>query len=74
MALTPLVGANLTFTLFFPAVLFSAWFGGFRAGMLSLALSALIGAFVTFDGESIWMEGVALVGLYVMIAASFWWG
>lgn len=42
--------------------------------LVSLALSAIIGAFVTFDGESIWLEGVALIGLYAMIAASFWWG
>lgn len=42
--------------------------------VVALALSAIVGAFVTFDGESIWLEGVALIGLYAMIAASFWWG
>ena len=26
------------------------------------------------DGESNWLEGASLVGLYVVIAASFWWG
>jgi PAS domain S-box-containing protein len=41
-ALTPLIGATaVPFITFFPAVLFSAWFGGFRAGVLSLALSTL---------------------------------
>jgi Ca2+:H+ antiporter len=29
---------------------------------------------VVFDGESIWLEGLALVGLYCIIAAAFWWG
>jgi Ca2+:H+ antiporter len=30
--------------------------------------------FIVYDGESIWLEGVALIGLYSIIAASFWWG
>jgi Ca2+:H+ antiporter len=42
--------------------------------VVALALSAIVSAFVVFDGESIWLEGLALVGLYCMIAASFWWG
>jgi Ca2+:H+ antiporter len=25
-------------------------------------------------GESIWAEGVALIGLYCIIAAACWWG
>ena len=40
----------------------------------ALALSTIVTAFVTVDGESIWAEGVALVGLYCIIAAAFWWG
>jgi Ca2+:H+ antiporter len=39
-----------------------------------LALTTLIAAFVVLDGESTWLEGACLVGLYVVIAASFWWG
>ena len=31
-------------------------------------------ALIVFDGESTWLEGLALVGLYVIIAASVWWG
>jgi Ca2+:H+ antiporter len=27
-----------------------------------------------FDGESTWLEGLALLGLYVIIAASVWYG
>ena len=40
----------------------------------SLALAAIVNAFIVYDGESIWMEGLALIGLYCIIAASFWWG
>ncbi len=40
----------------------------------ALALTVVVSAFVVFDGESIWLEGLALVGLYCIIAASFWWG
>jgi Ca2+:H+ antiporter len=43
-----------------------------------LAISLLVGAAITslvvYDGESTWEEGAILVGLYVVIAASFWWG
>jgi Ca2+:H+ antiporter len=42
--------------------------------VVALALATLVSAFVVFDGESIWLEGLALVGLYCIIAASFWWG
>jgi Ca2+:H+ antiporter len=39
-----------------------------------LALSAILVELIVYDGESTWLEGLALVGLYVIIAASFWWG
>ncbi len=42
--------------------------------LAALALSVLVSAFIVFDGESIWLEGVALVRLYIIIAAAFWWG
>jgi Ca2+:H+ antiporter len=42
--------------------------------LVSLALAIIVSAFIVFDGESIWMEGLALVGLYCLIAAAFWWG
>ncbi len=42
--------------------------------VVALALSTVVTAFVVYDGESIWLEGLALIGLYCIIAASFWWG
>ncbi|MEP6704892.1 MAG: calcium/proton exchanger [Acidobacteriota bacterium] len=42
--------------------------------VVSLALAAIVAAFIVFDGESIWLEGLALIGLYCIIAAAFWWG
>ena len=39
-----------------------------------LVISAILGALVVNDGRSTWQEGVVLVGFYVVIAASFWWG
>jgi Ca2+:H+ antiporter len=42
--------------------------------LAALALAVIVNAFIVFDGESIWLEGVALVGLYIIIAAAFWWG
>ena len=62
-------------------VLLSLFIGG---GALTLVLSplllgavflaALIAALIVFDGESTWLEGLALLGLYVIIAASVWFG
>ncbi len=42
--------------------------------LAALALAVIVSAFIVFDGESIWLEGVALIGLYAIIAAAFWWG
>jgi Ca2+:H+ antiporter len=42
--------------------------------VVGLALTAILSALIVYDGESNWLEGLALVGLYVMIAISFWWG
>ena len=68
LLLTPvLVFASLLFathlTLVFPTLL-----------AIALLLSAGIGALVVYDGESTWEEGAMLIGLYIVIAASFWWG
>ena len=68
LALTPvLIFVSLVFsthlTLVFPTLL-----------ALVLVISAILGALVVNDGESNWQEGVVLVGFYVVIAASFWWG
>jgi Ca2+:H+ antiporter len=40
----------------------------------ALALATILGALIVVDGESTWLEGAALIGLYVIIAASVWWG
>ena len=42
--------------------------------VVALAVTAILSALIVYDGESNWLEGVALVGLYIMIAISFWWG
>jgi hypothetical protein len=39
--------------------------------LASLALAVIVSAFIVFDGESIWLEGLALVGLYCLIAVAF---
>ena len=40
----------------------------------SVVFAGLLTAFIVYDGESNWLEGLALIGLYVIIAASVWWG
>ncbi len=60
--LSPLVG-GVAFTLVFAPLL-----------MASVFIGMLVVTVIVLDGESTWLEGVALVGLYVVIATSFWWG
>jgi Ca2+:H+ antiporter len=62
-------------------VIFSAIIGGPMLTLVvpnlliaSLALAAILAAFIIFDGESNYLEGLALVGLYVIIALSVWFG
>jgi Ca2+:H+ antiporter len=60
--LAPVLG-GATFTLVFPPLL-----------VTTVVASVLAVSFVIIDGESDWLEGAALLGLYVVVAASFWWG
>jgi Ca2+:H+ antiporter len=62
-------------------VLISAVMGGpaltlVAPGLLiaALGLAAGLGALIVFDGESNYVEGLALIGLYIIIAASVWFG
>ncbi len=61
-------------------VLISLLFGGGLTLVLSplllasVTLAALLAAFIVFDGETTWLEGLALIGLYMVIAASVWYG
>jgi Ca2+:H+ antiporter len=42
--------------------------------VVAVTLTVVAVSLIIFDGRSNWLEGVALVGLYAVIAASFWWG
>jgi len=42
--------------------------------VVCLLLAVILSTVITIDGESTWLEGAALIGLYVIIATSFWWG
>lgn len=61
-------------------VLLSFAFGGALTLVLpplliaALLLSTLTSAIIVNDGEATWIEGVALIGLYGIFAAAFWWG
>ena len=42
--------------------------------LAALLLAVIVSTFIIYDGESIWLEGLALIGLYCITAAAFWWG
>lgn len=60
--ISPLVG-GAAFTLVFNPML-----------VTTVGVSTLAVAYLVSDGESDWLEGATMVGLYVLIAAAFWWG
>jgi Ca2+:H+ antiporter len=39
-----------------------------------VALAVITVTIAIVDGKSEWLEGAALLGLYVAIASAFWWG
>jgi Ca2+/H+ antiporter len=57
------IAGNATLTLVFAPML-----------VVAVVVSVLLVSLAVFDGESTWLEGASLIGLYVIIAASFWWG
>ncbi|NIH83304.1 sodium:proton exchanger [Amycolatopsis granulosa] len=57
----PLMGAS--FTLVLPPLLIAV-----------LVIAVVIVVLVVLDGEGTWFEGAALIALYAIIAAAFWWG
>jgi Ca2+:H+ antiporter len=63
LVLLSYVIGGAAFTLVFPPALVAV-----------VIASVLAVTLVIIDGESFWLEGAALLGLYVVIAASFWWG
>jgi Ca2+:H+ antiporter len=63
LVLLSLVLGGVHLTLVFPPLLVAA-----------VGLTALLSTVITYDGESTWLEGVALIGLYCVIAVAFWWG
>lgn len=72
-ALIPLVGhTELAFTIFLPAILFAAWLGGFGAGVLSVGLSAISGAyFMEPVGSLLVRNRKDEISLLVFIALGF---
>ncbi|GAC1378492.1 MAG: calcium/proton exchanger [Ktedonobacteraceae bacterium] len=62
-------------------VLLSLFIGGAHLTLVlaplliaALGLTAILSTVIIYDGESTWLEGLALIGLYGIIAVSFWWG
>ncbi|SFC73547.1 Ca2+:H+ antiporter [Nocardioides terrae] len=42
--------------------------------VVAVFLAVLVAVIITVDGESNWIEGAALIGVYIVVAATFWWG
>ena len=60
--LSPVIGGP-AFTLVFSPML-----------LTSVGIAVLVVAYLVSDGLSDWLEGTTMIGLYILIAAAFWWG
>ncbi len=80
LALGIAVGSSLQIALFVaPALVFVSYLFGTPMDLIftpfevaAVTVSVLIVGFVSMDGESHWMEGVMLIGVYVMLAIAFY--
>ena len=80
LALSIAVGSSLHIALLVaPVLVFVSYVFGAPLDLVyspfevaAVAVSVLIVGFVAMDGESHWMEGVMLVGLYLMLACAFY--
>jgi Ca2+:H+ antiporter len=61
MLVSPLIGAG-SFTLVFSPLM-----------VVALVVASLLVVFVIFDGEVNYLEGVMLIGLYIVLGSLFWW-
>lgn len=74
------VGSSLQIALFIaPILVFASYVFGTPLDLIftpfevaAVTISVLIVGFVAMDGESHWMEGVMLVGVYLMLAIAFY--
>lgn len=81
LALTVAVGSSVQIALFVvPFLVLLAWGLGKPLSLffdpletISLFLTILIVKFCIEDGKSHWMSGLVLLGVYVIIATSFWY-
>jgi Ca2+:H+ antiporter len=79
LALNIAVGSSLQIALFVaPILVFASYVVGSPLDLIftpfevaAVTVSVLIVGFVSMDGESHWMEGVMLLGVYVILAIAF---
>jgi len=74
------VGSSLQIALLVaPVLVFTSYLVGAPLDLIftpfevaAVTVSVMILGFITIDGESHWMEGMMLVGVYVMLAIAFY--
>jgi Ca2+:H+ antiporter len=80
LALGIAMGSSLQIALFVaPVLVFASYLTGMPLDLIftpfevaAVTISVLVVGFVAMDGESHWMEGMMLVGVYLMLAIAFY--
>ncbi|KAG7451190.1 uncharacterized protein BT62DRAFT_990819 [Guyanagaster necrorhizus] len=81
LSISVAVGSTIQTALFvIPLMVTVAWIGGKPLALLFdpfeslvLYISVQTMTYVVSDGKSNWLEGIILIGLYIIIAVSFWY-
>ncbi|ALA58968.1 response regulator [Nitrospira moscoviensis] len=68
-ALTPLWGSDYSFMSYFPAIVFSLWVGGWRAGAAATGLSALLSFWLFMPSGAAGASHAAALGLFLIANA-----
>lgn len=69
-----LIRPELAFAPYFPAVLFATAFGGFRVGLATTAVGALLGIVLSFGEPPADSARIVLLLIYVAVSALIVWG
>lgn len=68
-AIHPLLGFDIPFLLYFPALMFASWYGGFGPGFVTTLASALLGQFLFSEPRVVLLSANSTVRLALFIAA-----
>src|ERR1700710_567968 len=69
-----LIRPDVFFTPYFPAVFFATAFGGFRLGVMTSLIGAVLGMTINFSPAPAELSRLALLAIYLIVCSFTIWG